>query len=353
MELIKSAIPDEISERITVLRYPLAVLVVMLHASWGTTNADFIKFDLAHNPFTFVQWFVQAIGCGAVPLFFAISSYLIFKKAEPYTVLIRKKIRSLVIPYFVWTCLTILFYWIAAKFSFMQRYFESKPDLYVSGWNVLDWFKAFMGWGRENGHPIGGPLWFVRDLIFFVLLVPVIQFFMKRFACAFLLLVSIMYFYGIDFYFIGTSSLFYCVLGAYYAQVDVKFEKLISLSTIEIFVLLAISYFIMKFAGRGDEIYTCIVSLSLWTTSRYLILSERITLLLKKVSVYSFFLFAIHGMMMLVAKTLLCKLFTLHDYNFLCVWLLSIILVTVIGTAVSILICHFIPKVYFVLNGGR
>ena len=117
----------------------MAVLVVMLHASWGKTNTEFLQYNLAENPFTFAQWLVQAIGCGAVPLFFAISAYLQFKKAEPYRGLLKKKIKSLVIPYVLWTCLVILFYWVAAKFPFMSSYFESKPDLYVSGWNLLDW----------------------------------------------------------------------------------------------------------------------------------------------------------------------------------------------------------------------
>ena len=267
--------------------------------------------------------------------------------------MIKKKLHSLVIPYLVWTSLTILFYWGAAKFSFMKGYFESKPDLYVSGWNLLDWIKAFVGWGTESGHPIGGPLWFVRDLIFFILLVPIIRFFMNKFSIAFLLLITIMYFYGFGLYFIGTDSIFYCILGAYVAQEDEKYDIYRFIPFIVSTCLSVISFFIMKSSTRGIEIYTCLMMLMLWSFSHYLVRNEKIRSLLKKLAPYSFFLFAVHGTLMLIAKTLLCRMFTLAGVNFLIVWALCIILVAGGGTVLAVFVRNFMPKTWFILNGGR
>ncbi len=60
------------SKRIISLRYLLAVLIVFLHASWSSDNANFQMFNLSQNRWLLFQKIIQVIGYGAVPVFLPI-----------------------------------------------------------------------------------------------------------------------------------------------------------------------------------------------------------------------------------------------------------------------------------------
>ena len=113
------AIPAETSMRITALRFLLIVLVVFIHNNLRAE--DILKGALEHGstPFVYdnglfgrwVQIFISdGIAKCAVPLFFMFASYLQFMKGDSYGVLLKKKAKSLLVPYFLWPLLNIGIY---------------------------------------------------------------------------------------------------------------------------------------------------------------------------------------------------------------------------------------------------
>ena len=93
-------ISEETSKRITSLRFLLAILVVFIHNSISHEMA--VESDYVYNNSNIGIWIQNIIvffTASAVPLFLLFAGYLQVKKSDSYRTLVRKKIRSLLIPY--------------------------------------------------------------------------------------------------------------------------------------------------------------------------------------------------------------------------------------------------------------
>ena len=99
------------------LRYILSVLVVFIHSKITPEQINFLTAngrDVTFPNSSFVRviedLITRGLGCCAVPMFFFISGFILFKKNEQYKVLIQKKLHSLVIPFLLWTFINIIFF---------------------------------------------------------------------------------------------------------------------------------------------------------------------------------------------------------------------------------------------------
>ncbi len=163
------------SQTIDWLRFPLAVSVVILHHSASL-------FPTATGTLNFLCVLFQEGLCRiAVPCFFLISGFLFFNKLQlwDWTVWKRKmvsRIHTLLIPYVLWNLITFL-----ALFCYNHT---------QSGVNLVEEFARYGGlrffWSLNGQLPIGGqalpingPLWFIRDLMYFLLVTPLIYKFIQ------------------------------------------------------------------------------------------------------------------------------------------------------------------------------
>lgn len=119
------AVYADTSRRITALRFLLAVLVVFIHNNPANTSASA----------QWVQAFIsEGIARCAVPLFFLFAAYLQAKKADPYPALLKKKAKSLALPYVLWLALAYFFPFNVVKLlvaKLVPQIFE-KPDIIPS-----------------------------------------------------------------------------------------------------------------------------------------------------------------------------------------------------------------------------
>lgn len=175
------------SEIIRILRFPLALLVVLLHAEpsidgWnphdmtleymGVNVAGIIMYSLSH-----------ILAQIAVPAFFLISGYLFFVKLEKwdYRVWKRKMVSrfsSIVVPYLI--CISIF----AARHIFSHYQAGDLDSWLVGQGGLLNLFWASEHWRAGHTNIFGqavmmsGPaafhLWFLRDLIVAVLCTPIL-----------------------------------------------------------------------------------------------------------------------------------------------------------------------------------
>lgn len=162
-------IPAETSRRITSLRFLLAVFVVFIHNNFTAESvAQAFEKDGTLIAFSqgaagkWTQLFIsQGIARCAVPLFFLFAAYLQFMKGDSYGTLLRKKARSLVLPFFLWPVLNIaLFVGMKLAVAHLVPGLLARPDVIPQfSWTAADWLHAFFGYeDMTNGRTFGGYL---------------------------------------------------------------------------------------------------------------------------------------------------------------------------------------------------
>lgn len=121
--------------------------------------------------------------------FFFVSGYFFFKFAKnnfPTTIYIQKikrRTHTLLVPYLLWNLIFMCFWGVILSTSITRSYF---PGM-CQQWATFSW-KEFLDcfWSLPSikdgasGGPIDTPLWFVRDLIVFSILSPIIYCLVKR-----------------------------------------------------------------------------------------------------------------------------------------------------------------------------
>ena len=179
---------------ITALRFPLALLVVLIHTQnkiWQAAEAqDSLWFSVP------VHFLSRSLPAVAVPLFFAISGFLFFYQKQTFTLAdqrekLRKRCVTLLLPYVVWNLLAFLMTplktllqggdWKTLLLNF------SPLDVF---WGSLSTETSVNLWGMSvwaSSHPQLEPLWFVRDLMVIVLFAPLLHFLLRRVPVLFLL----------------------------------------------------------------------------------------------------------------------------------------------------------------------
>ena len=134
-------------------------LIMLMHLSYTGVPQDALpKFV---NDFTHL----------AVPMFFMVSGYLVAVKAEGaewYKRLLQHRIKSLVVPYFALNTLFIPFLYV--------HHNVLKIGNWVGGGMAVDWYAIKRIYGlTPEFHPSCGVLWYVRCLVMFIVITPLIM----------------------------------------------------------------------------------------------------------------------------------------------------------------------------------
>ncbi len=159
-------------ERFDLLRFPLIVLVVYIHAGTAIVFTD--ESVNAGNALTAaIQYTIsQLIGGAAVPLFFLISGYLLFRSFEPtlagYLEKLRTRSHTLLVPYLFWNTALL------ALVALIVRVPQVAPFV-LHGLPHTDNVWAFLGRVYGTGaYPFAFQFWFIRDLIIMVVAAPLV-----------------------------------------------------------------------------------------------------------------------------------------------------------------------------------
>ncbi len=182
---IRASLPPQNNERglhsqsLDLMRFPLAVVVLTVHVSLLQFNDTTLT--LAAAPF---RKFVEVLLHNqSVPIYFFIAGYVFFLKMEmtrkQYARKLRNRVKSLLIPYFIWNLVAILI----IAFKNLARC--GNGHFHPTIPNLLSCFWMYDGQleGRTITmpiYPIDLPLWFVRDLIIVVLLAPALYWIIRR-----------------------------------------------------------------------------------------------------------------------------------------------------------------------------
>lgn len=209
------------SRSIDFLRLPLAFSIVLLHSVQSNLpeGATLYYANDLHNAIKIL--FSEIICRASVPLFFFVSGYLFFNHIKElgwntYQEKVKKRCRTLLLPYVIWNVLCLLTLYVLHLIA--NGITCSLKDFFVEkgSWNIF-----FYG---RRGYPIDYPLWFVRDLIYMVILSPVIYYIVRRkgllcFICVLYLITPAI---GLSDT-IPTTAICFFSLGAYFNIMDKDF----------------------------------------------------------------------------------------------------------------------------------
>ena len=144
------------STKITVVQFILSILVVYQHTQYRYSGEVFGKIQ------QFLFYLIQA----AVPMFFMISGYLFYRTFKPENTKekLLTRVRTLVIPYFVWNVIYTVFTVVLYKLNFIKN-----ADIEFN-WKIL----------IQTINSDFSPLWFLKYLIVFSLIAPAMYYLLKN-----------------------------------------------------------------------------------------------------------------------------------------------------------------------------
>lgn len=348
---------NEDSLRLQLLRFPLIVAVVFIHA-YTLANDPFSAATGPNHVNAFIQTLIsQELARCAVPLFFLMSGYLFFVGAdwsmEKYKSKIRSRIGTLLIPFLFWNILVLLLFAIAQSHPKTAPFFSGKMAL-VRDYSLVDYISTVFG---INRLPASYQFWFIRDLMVLALLTPLIHPLLKKIPTAVLAVLLILWFVHAG----GTTSestLFF-ILGAW---ASIWRHSLFSLDQQAKWMLpVYLAVVIANSAWADTQAYPYLHKIGiLLGMPVFLLLTKAAssTTGLKNALVAlgsaSFFVFAAHEPLLTMIRKILYKLLQpQHNGKILLIYFLSVTASVVICTGLFFLLNRLVPRFAKVIAGGR
>lgn len=157
-----------LSDKIKVISVIAIIMVIYIH-TYYTEGENYASF-------MFIQRLMGGTGISGIanPLFYFTSGYLFFlsiKSIKGCIPKIKKRIRTLLIPYLLANTIAFLLYATLDGISRLQ------PSLYgIINFHILDWFQQDVITILKNIYwePVAFQLWFLKDMLIFVLFTPII-----------------------------------------------------------------------------------------------------------------------------------------------------------------------------------
>ena len=335
------------SSKITILNSVLIMMVLYIHSYY--LEGEQYQGALA------VQRFFGGIACcgTANRLFFFLSGILFFMgvmQVKDCFGKMKKRIKSLLIPYLIWNIIFVLWYvvlfFIPGVKSFVNSDIMSNFDTLWNGIKFL-WIA-----------PASFPLWFLRDLMCIVVLSPIIFLFIK-----YLRIWGVLLFLIVSLYFQNSGTFF--VLGAAVSMLSSfeKLEKYLSLPVVivsSILFVIACSYVCLQ---SEDYVVPSILNnimaytgmIMIWRGYDYIAKGR---ILSKKsfwygIMGYSFFIYLFHEPTFNIIKKIPLRVLGDSEPVVIFFFLINPIIMAFVAIGIAKCLQKIIPSVYSVLVGGR
>ena len=359
-----------ISLRISILRFPLITGIVFIHAA-GTT-IKFADNTAAVPNVNFLVLWVQCLlsdilASISVPFFFLISGFLYFTNYNftwKYTQKkLKTRIKTLLIPYLIWNAAALLIYFILQSIPAFSPFFSGHTKNIIN-YTSYDYLNAFIAFHKSANSPVVYPLWFVRDLLFFVIVAPIFWFMAERAMIAGLTICFVWWLCFNDLIFANISSdgLFFFFLGSLIAlrRINLKwidtFGKQISL--IYIFLTAIAGIFLVEhheYVLRVNKILIIPGILSSWFCAGLLLKKRRIKEFLLRLAGSTFIVFAAHEPFLLggIRKILYRYIPPSNSCELLSYYFAAPLMTIMILVALNEILISYFPTLHSILTGHR
>lgn len=332
----------EFSNRIYNLNFILIIMIVILHSS---------VIDYTTGNFSIFLKIINTICDMATPMFFTLSAYLFYRNFDisKYLEKLKKRVHSLVIPYFLWGIILYMFYYFIVKIPQVSGIFNNQFDFSLNALplNILLATCAMT-------------MWFVRCLIIFAICSPVIYLLLKKKIVG-ILVISIFLIINIIYDFGYSNPIFWCniyMLGAFMAiHYKNKIEnnsfltsRIIKITIVTLFILL---FMLVINYDEYSKIYYIFRSLS--PIFIYLCFTHTARIFTKKIKYYNFafWIFCAHLPIVQVIKKSLVLVLGNSSISIIICYFLTIVLSIISCILFGFVIKKMFPKLYCVLTGSR
>lgn len=184
MEAKYYEISEDMSQRLNILKFIFMAMVVFIHSE----ALPVLPYELEVPEYVSVCKNIATYGiCAiAVPGFFFVSGFLLFSKEFTWIENLKKKARSLLLPYFLINTFWILFFKGMQHFNATAPYFAGE-NYQVNGIRGL--LEAYL-----NPMPLYYPFWFLRELIILNLFAKTIKIIIDRMPVISFVMIIAIYF---------------------------------------------------------------------------------------------------------------------------------------------------------------
>ena len=353
------------SKTIEWLRFFCIAAVVLLHAvGLPLDGNEYISYRYGAYD-TIRILFSEGLCRVAVPVFFLISGYLFFISLEQWNKdvwidKLKKRCKTLLVPYLLWNLIAIC-YSLSILYPMFIFMGGEAPDI-LAWYNRIGGLRAF--WDSGNGGlPINYPLWFIRDLMVFVLLAPLIFQFVKKTGIVGLIILYLAYLLNLwgDVPGLSSEGLFFFTLGAYFATHSIDFSAVFRKYWIAATVIACplVVAMVLTFGSNNDlwgyarRLFTLFGTAS--TVGIVALLFEKQRLKNHLVlSESSFMVYAAHGPIVLpIMQAVARKILPDNQIGLIVQYFTATIATIAILVLCYCLLKKLMPKTMSVLTGGR
>lgn len=343
-----------LSDKIKVISLIAITMVIYIH-TYYTEGENYTLFMS-------LQRFFGGVGLSGIanPLFYLISGYLFFININSvYECFpkIKKRFHTLFIPYILANTLAFILY------AFLDGISRLSLALYnVVNFHILNWLQLDLITLLKNIYwePVAFQLWFVRDMILFVLLTPIIFYILKfcsqkKWTSLLLLFILILY------YFVTSHHVIWMAIGGIISMSNIiNIAEYCPTKQKDIVMYISAAIFIFFVVCNSFNIYTLKYGYALFGVIAFWLLYDKIAKgqlyctnqKLAKACSLSFFIYLIHEPILLIFKKVPLLIFnneiTLTIY-FLTVPIVFVTITIFIGN----LLRKYIPKFFSIYVGGR
>lgn len=363
------------SKTIDFLRFPLMLMVVFIHNKHSEINMQSIDY----KNFSSENLYSLIVTLGhftltniAVPSFFMFSGFLFFYKTSVFTKKhyfdkLKKRIKTLLIPYLFWNTLVISISLVnAIKNGEVTTFFIKLSDkgFFSIFWNYTSWDNSLIN--QTYFGPALLPLWFLRDLILAVILSPLIYYIIKYTKFFGIIGLGLLYYFKLGDVVFDYNlnqlivALFFFAIGSYFS-LNAK-NLVTSFRKVQIFLsLVAFISLIFSVYYYQTDIFKYIIPV--YIISGVVTIVNITSLLIEKnivkgvdlLSKASFFIYLSHTIFILhYSRGFLNKIIPFDNYIAqTTIYLITPLLCCTICVVLYLLLSKFTPKLTEIIVGGR
>lgn len=305
------------------------------------------------------------IGRCAVPLFYLISGYLFFMKVpdgvKSIGRKIRKRIKSLLIPYFIGCVFFVIFYSFIALLPWTSNLINSSSSIMPLFQKPYSIILISIFYDGGTGYPCAFQLWFLRDLILIVATSPLWYLCLKHLKWGFVAVVFVLTYFDVPH--VPFYSLFWFVLGGQLTKVKIEMGGngrtkvaifglflFLIISIIQLFFpdiinwsLLRIPIILLGIIGAWG-LYDVVFGKD-FSLSRHQWFATACQ--------FTFFIYLFHEPTLNIVRKLIVIVLGKNELGYLTSYLISPWIFTVCAVFVGLLFRKYLPRVYDVCTGGR
>lgn len=287
-----------------------------------------------------------------VPCFYIVSGFFFFNNIQDFSLKIYKnklktRIRTLVIPYFLWNVIGLILCII--KFEFLG--FPSFGIIDNGTINLLRVIEGF--WDLTDGYPYAFAFWFIRNLIIFVIVSPVAYFIARR-KIGFIIFIIILCVFSIY-----TYQFEYFIIGAFLSLNKNKFlfNDNVRLAVISFVLWMSISFIktelnVWKFYTSLNLIQCFAAFICIQYIAFRCINFEKYNIFRSLISA-TFYIYAIHQFFCTMPRKFYLTIFGNSFWGVTISFIMSFLTLVIVSFLIYLIMKKLFPSTLKVLGGNR